>query len=270
MLRISLRIALCFGLLALSGVSQASEYIVQKGDSIEGVARKFDLVPKELFKANEKALQEAAATCRPSRRSGYFCNSRRANTTWSMIANTLPLGQKLTIPGGGYVYGGSIPTINPAMSAAVAEMIADPTKKRVAIIVDETGSMGGNALALLRLYRETVRAHADKTITGVWLFRDGQVRRVEPDAFEAQYKPQGYVENTYASLLDAQKSNPDILVLITDEPGDDWPADWKLKLTSAVIAHCLPEGGRKGEFSCRHTLKALPQVLYFEGMGEDI
>lgn len=80
----------------------------------------------------------------------------------------------------------------------------------------------------------------------------------------------GNVENTYGALQKAQESSPDLIVLITDEPGDDWPSGAMAKF-SPIIAHCLPEGG-DGEYSCAPTLKRLvaatPGSRYVEGVSQ--
>lgn len=249
--------------LGLSLAAHAETYTVKRGDVLIRIAAAHGVSVQDMLIANGEYLigkyrevcgkKPPAYVNSPTRR-GYFCNDAKKSRE-PVHANTLKAGWQLTIP-------------PKTASATVEQVIASTPGKRVALVVDATASMGGNIGRVAVEYRIASQTYG-KSIVGVWFFADGEVWLGKPDDLLA-LPTRGNIENTYGALQKAQESSPDLIVLITDEPGDDWPSGAIAKF-APIIAHCLPEGG-DGEYSCAPTLKRLvaatPGSRYVQGVSQ--
>lgn len=232
-------------------VHAAEPYIVKRGDNLTAIARGLNTSVRDMLVANgpyllgkyEKTCAKKSTSYRrsPTRR-GYFCNDAKVSRE-PVHANTLMAGWKLHVPVA-------------AASSEITSIVQTSKGRRVALVVDATGSMGGNVQRVADEYRAALVSFG-RDIIGVWLFSDGRVWQVKAEQLAA-LPTNGEVENTYTALLEAQRSHPDLIVLVTDEPGDDWPSG-AITVTAPVIAHCLPEGG-DGDYTCEPTLKRLVAV----------
>ena len=74
-------------------------------------------------------------------------------------------------------------------------------------------------------------------MTKVILYADGYVRELDPQG-GLNLDTTGSVENTRSALETAARHRPDAIVLVSDEPGDDWDGFRGLKLPP-VVAHSL-------------------------------
>lgn len=253
-------LSVMIGWLMLAGAAPAETYTVKRGDVLLRIAQAHDVSVQDMLIVNGEYLisrfretcgKKPAAYVHSTTRRGYFCNEAKKSRE-PVHANTLVAGWKLTIP-------------PKTASRAIEQIIAIAPGKRVALVVDATASMGGNIARVAIEYKIASQAYG-KSVVGVWLFADGEVWQVKPDDLLA-LPTRGNIENTYGALLKAEESSPDLIVLITDEPGDDWPSGPYAKF-APIIAHCLPEGG-DGEYSCAATLKRLvagtPGSRYVQG-----
>jgi hypothetical protein len=137
-----------------------------------------------------------------------------------------------------------------ATTPEISEAIAKIPGNKIAVVIDDTGSMNDNRRKTAELYLAAINSQG-KEIAGVFLYADGQVRKYEGGGVrEIQFQTDGSRENTFQALQEAAKLSPDAIVLVTDEEGDDW--DWsKTGNLPPVIAHCLPD---QGQCECRPTL----------------
>lgn len=167
-------------------------------------------------------------------RSGVFCNDRYNRA----YGNTLMPGWQLKIPA----------TTAPA---TINQAVSQIQGKRVALVIDDTGSLGNDRQLVSEWYLAAFRTH-NKNIIGVWLYADGQVRHYT-DSAGVQLKTMGNFENTHGALRVAAVEKPDSIILVTDEPGDDWmwPA---VRNLPPVVAHCLPD---RATISCEPNLRRL-------------
>ncbi|MBI2483408.1 LysM peptidoglycan-binding domain-containing protein [Candidatus Uhrbacteria bacterium] len=223
-------------------------HTVRKGEFLRSIAPQYTNVGwEDVFLANMEFLQgEYENVCNGKssryrnnpRRRGTFCNDRYKRP----YANTLLPGWKLIIPIG-------------KAPAVIADVIDRTKGEKVAIVVDATGSMANDQRIVALYYSAALRKYG-RQITGIWMYGDGQVQHLDPEGFVDFRSTGGNLENTYGALKEAAKSNPDLIVLVTDEPGDDW--EWPGLLSSMglpkVIATCLPEGS---DYLCEANLKRL-------------
>ncbi len=197
---------------------------------------------QKLEKANKKSAKgrgglpgKGKKGKRVAAKKSYFCNEKYNRP----YGNTLLPGWVITVPA---------KSAPPMISAIVANIVG----KRVALVVDDTGSMNNDIAEVGQFYMAAVR-EAGKELVGVWLFADGVVRKY--DAGGVRFLTQGNFENTYGALSAAAKESPDVIILVTDEPGDDW--NWKeTKKLPPVVGHCLPEDGR---YLCERNLTLVAQ-----------
>jgi hypothetical protein len=240
------------------GVS-AEEYTIKRGDTLrkivqqQNVGREHPFTVDELLIANPELLQRSLENCASksdayrtsATRTGYFCNEVRPGK-YEVGANSIVAGWKVRIP-------------SASAPVEVAATIASVPGRRIALVVDATGSMSGNIGLLADQYRSAIRQHG-KEVVGVWLFADGKVWTVRAENFLSEYKTGGGIENTYAALVEANRLRPDAIMLFTDEPGDDWPMDGRFAIAAPVFAHCLPQHGG-AVHTCGPTLQKLVRAV---------
>lgn len=219
-------------------------YTVVKGDFLKKIADDHNVAWEAVLLLNEDDLKvKYEDTCstksqkyraNPKRR-GLFCNDRFNRP----YGNTLMPGWELKIP----------TTVAPTKIEATVASIAG---NRVALVIDDTGSLGNDRTVVSEWYLAACRK-SGKQIIGVWVYSDGEVRHYN-DAAGVELRTVGGLENTYGALKIAASEKPDSIVLVTDEPGDDW-GDWSgVSSLPPVVAHCLLD---PMAMSCEPNLKRL-------------
>jgi len=227
-----------------------TKHTVQKGEFIRSIGPQLGVDPELLVLANRDFLSKKyAATCaglsgsyrdRPGRK-GLFCNDRYRRP----YANTLRPGWELCIP-------------SQNVPLAIEKIVASMPGKKVAIVIDNTESMSDDRKTVATFYHQALQRHG-RQIVGIFLYNgsrsDGnkEVIRVT-DVGEVNV--QGDFENTFEALRTAvEEVGPDLVYLITDEPGDDWPTSLEGIGFPTVVATCLPD--ERGIFECEKPLKRL-------------
>ena len=219
-------------------------HVVRRGEFLRMIAGNYPGIGwEDVLLRNETYLREqynltcpklsSRYTNRPGRK-GSYCNDRFNRP----YGNTLRAGWRLLIPSG-------------TAPQSIAAVVAGISGKRVALVIDDSDSMTEDRRAVGQFYTAALRQYG-KDLIGVWLYADGHVRHYEAGSVE--FKTDGGIENTRSALEAAAAEKPDAIVLITDEPGDDW-GDWRLPPMPPVYAHCLPNVG--GQFECDETLHRL-------------
>lgn len=228
-------------------IGDQATHAVQRGDWLRNIAPRYHNVGWEsILLRNEPYLQakyeevcgklSSRYTNNPNRR-GTFCNDRFNRP----YGNTLVPGWMLAIPSG-------------EAPQQVQDAVLTSTGQKVVLVIDDTGSMNDDRTRVALFFDAALRKHG-KDLIGVWLYADGHVRHYKEGSVLLQTT--GNVENTWNALKEAAKSKPDTIVLITDEIGDDWPADLKKAGTGwftsmpPVVATCLPP------YECERTLNDL-------------
>lgn len=219
-------------------------HVVQTGEFLRSIAGQYDVSWEAILLTNETYLQaQYEETCgsKPesytnnARRRGTFCNNRYHRP----YGNTLKPGWKLNIPAS---------TAPAAINAVVEAAHGD----RIALVIDDTGSMNEDRQRVSAFYLAAIQQYS-KRLTGVWLYADGVVRKYEGG--NVRFSTSGNVENTFGALREAAATSPDTIILVTDEPGDDW--DWsEVNRLPPVLAHCLKDGGT---FLCEENLRRVAQ-----------
>jgi hypothetical protein len=213
-------------------------HLVRRGQFLRYVAYKHDVAAEAMLLVNEDFLEKKyREVCgdlsrsfrtrrhdRGARKGGlYYCNDRFVRP----YGNTLRPGWRLSIPTG-------------SAPAKISTVIGNIKGNSVALVIDDTGSMGNDRQKVGEFYLAALRQYK-KHLAGVWLYTDGRVRKYE--AGNVRFLTSGGFENTFGALREAAREKPDAIVLVTDEPGDDWQWD-EVKNLPPVFAHCLPERGR--------------------------
>lgn len=221
---------------------------VQSGQYLQWIANKRGVGWESMLLANENFLRtkydevcdELSGRFRNRRRDGgaakgglYYCNDRFNRA----YGNTLRPGWKLVVPAS-------------QAPADIATTIASIQGNKVALVIDDTGSMTEDRQRVSEFYLAAIRKY-NKRLTGVWLYADGGVRKYE--AGGVKFLTAGGLENTHGALSEAAKSRPDAIILVTDEPGDDWQWD-EVKNLPPVYGHCLPD---QGGYGCEESLRRL-------------
>ena len=211
-----------------------------RGDDLHIIAGKYaDVGWEQIGLANDDVLQAHYDRVCPgywkrypyrrnrAGRHGHFCNERYGRP----YLNTLTPGLKLGIPAA---------TAPPE----IVEIVKRVGGQRIALVVDDTGSMNDDQSYTRQFAQYYVAAarQAGKEIVGVYLYADGEVRRYTPET--VAYLTTGQEENTFGALREAASSGADTLILVTDEAGNDWPGRLRKRSLPEVIAHCLPRAGR--------------------------
>lgn len=229
------------------------KYTVAKGDYIDRIAANLGVSASEMVLVNRAFLQaKFVETCDPLSerytnnpgRRGTFCNERYKDP----FKNTLRPGWQLDIP---------VAAPQGQASRQVEKAVETHTKAgdRVAIVIDATGSMTEDREVAAQLYMAALRKHG-RNIQAVYFYRDGDVWSInnpDPDKVRSQITGAGETENTFEALRKASDDNPDAIILITDEIGDDWPGG-RIKGLKPVIANCLPD---RGGYECGTSLRRL-------------
>ncbi|MBX4204955.1 MAG: LysM peptidoglycan-binding domain-containing protein [Candidatus Doudnabacteria bacterium] len=231
-----------------------AHHVVRRGEFLKSIAPQYRNVSWEsILLANEPYLKgKYLETCEPfsasytnnSRRRGLFCNDRFHRP----YGNTLKPGWTLAIPAG-------------TAPQDVEQTVKDYTDSGddVSIVIDDSGSMAEDRRTVAQFYLAALQKHG-RNIEAVYLYVDGSVRRLEvPKDIESEMHTSGNIENTYEALRTAAGDRPDKIILITDEPGDDWPADFGGMKLPPVIATCLAD---HGYHACESTLMKVAKVTH--------
>ncbi len=257
-------IVLTFG----SANAGETEYRVRRGDNLIAIAKAHQVDWQSMLYANEDYLKQKyeevcgllserfrQRTGNPGRAKGgqMYCNDRYNRP----YGNTLRPGWRLAIP-------------TSTAPAAVEQIVSNIKGERIALVIDDTGSMGDKRQETALFYLAALRKF-DKKIAGLYLFAGHEVRKYEAGGvktltdIQKMMETRGSRENTHQALREAATERPDTIILVSDEPGDDWSWDEVSKLPP-VIAHCLPS--LAGD--CRPNLQRLARVTrgqYVEGFG---
>ncbi len=222
-------------------------YKVKRGDILNFVADSHKVHRATMLLANEAYLAtEYESICSGlsakkrdnPRRQGLFCNDRYRKP----YGNTLVPGMVLRIP-------------LVQAPAQITDVVKKSTGQKVALVIDESGSMG-NDIGTVTSFYSAALYDQKKELIGIWLYSDGRVRKIDPQGFVNEYRPGGTVENTHQALKSAAADKPDTIILVTDEPGDDWnwPGWFGGMGLPPVVATCLPD---RGGYACRDNLSKL-------------
>ncbi len=222
---------------ATKAQQQFTTHTVARGEFIISIASKLGVPWESIIVANEDDLAARAAdrcaklpksyTARKGRR-GHYCNELVTLGGKPMVApNSLMPGDVLKIP-------------SVTAPVAIQKAIENVKGNRIVVVIDETGSMAGDdgvddRERVSSWYLQAVK-NSGKQIVKVILFAEGHIRELEPTGWNIQ--PRGGYENTRAALERAASHKPDAIVLLTDEPGDDWQGFRNFNIPP-VIAHSL-------------------------------
>ncbi|NQV11744.1 LysM peptidoglycan-binding domain-containing protein [Candidatus Uhrbacteria bacterium] len=225
-------------------ISQTKTHVVVPGDSLAKIADQYDSVTfLDLEFQNETALKALYDERCTQLREGYrvrrngkrYCNDRFPNA-W---ANSLKPGDRIVVP-------------VPSAPEMIHQIIKD-AKPPIAFVIDDTGSMSNDRQVVTQWYL-SASTQEDKEIVGVFMYADNGVRRYTPEGTE--FLTMGQVENTHGALKEARKTRAKTIVLVTDEPGDDW--NWStVGDLPEVVAHCLPDFD---QYTCETNLERLVGV----------
>lgn len=213
-------------------------YVVQKGDFLRKIADANGVGWEAVLLLNEELLKckyEEVCTKLVHKPKSLFCNDAYKRP----YANTLSPGWELKIP-------------TSVAPNGIAQAVAQIKGDRVALVIDDSGSIGNDRQVVSEWYLAAFR-QSGKKIIGVWLYSDGFVRHYN-DAAEIELRTVGSYENTYGALKTAALEKPDSIVLVTDEPGDDWGTWSGVNSLPPVIGHCLQD---PMAHSCEANLKRL-------------
>lgn len=199
------------------------------------------LANEEFLKAKyEEVCDDLSARYRKnSRRHGTFCNDRYNRP----YQNTLLPGWQLRIPGG------KAPR---SIEQAIVNM---GNGKTVALVIDDTGSIQNDRLAVATFYTAALHKYG-KSLKSICLYNGAEPRCISPEAnLEYAMKTSGGYENTHRALNKAAESNPDAIILITDERGEDW--NWNNIKLPPVIGTCIPD---QDLVACEENLRRLAKM----------
>lgn len=215
------------------------EHVVRAGEYIISIATQYGVPWESVVLANEDKLLANTQTYCASKsdsythnrgRRGHFCNFLVFDQKGQPLvhANTLMPGDVLKIPAN-------------TAPEQIQETVNAVYGKRIVVVIDETGSMAGDdgvddRARVSAWYLQAIKK-ADKEIVRVVMFAEGSLRELDASAME--FHARGGFENTRHALEHANsKFHPDAIVLVTDEPGDDWKS-WRTLHLPPVIAHSL-------------------------------
>lgn len=218
------------------------EHTVLAGEYIISIAAMYGVPWESVVLTNEnKLMANTQAYCanKPDSythkrgRRGHFCNFLVFDEKGKPLvhANTLMPGDVLKIPSN-------------TAPEQIQETVNAVSGERIVVVIDETGSMAGDdgvddRARVSSWYLQAIQ-NADKKIVKVIMFAEGSLRELDASAME--FHARGGFENTRHALEHAaNKYKPDAIVLVTDEPGDDW-ANWQSLRLPPVIAHSLSRG----------------------------
>ena len=228
-------------------------YVVKRGDFLRKIAQEHGVAWEAILMLNETFLQtkyeEVCNRMSPryrNRHGGLFCNDRYNRP----YGNTLVPGWEIKIP-------------TTQAPSQIERAIQNIVGNKIAVVIDDTGSVENDRILMSEWYMAAIKT-SRKQIVGVWLYADGRVRHYA-ETGEVVFLTTGGVENTFGALQEAAAEKPDSIVLVTDEPGDDW--NWsEVKNLPPVTAHCLAE---QGAYWCQTNLRKLAQETkgqYMDGL----
>lgn len=216
-------------------------FVIQQGDYLAKIARQpgLNMPLDDLVEINEDVLAPVATyegKCgelsvsyrKNPRRNGHFCNDG-LESPW---ANTLVAGEVVYVPAGFGSAGSS--AISPDIAREVNRSVSQIQGEKIVLVVDDTGSTEDDRVAISNLYQQLL---GSGRVIRVVTYADGDVRDFRPG--NVQYQHTGGTENTRAALLHAKTFGADHIVLISDEPGDDWGGRITAMGLPPVTAHCL-------------------------------
>lgn len=215
-------------------------HTVARGEYVILIADRYGVPWESVLLENEAFLRDRyTETCGKlsqryrtrSGRHGLFCNDRYRRP----YGNTLLAGWQIEIP-------------NSAPPAEIERLVRQIKGDEIAIVIDDTGSMSEDREQVGAWYMQAIQKYG-KHIDGVYLYADHTVRKYGRDG-NVEFRTSGGFENTFSALVEAEDdAGPDAIILITDEPGDDW--DWgSVDDLPPVVAHCLDR-------SCEDNLERL-------------
>lgn len=213
-------------------------HTVVAGDYIIKIAWDYKVPWQAVAVANEAALARLNAercadlsdryTNRRGRR-GHYCNELVVIGGKPMVhLNSLQPGDKIVVP----------LTSHPVVDSVVNAIPGSS----IAIVIDDTGSMNDDRVEVGAWY---IRASGQfqRDIKTVVLYADGHVQEFTSTG-EVTFSTSGNLENTRHALETAAASHPSAIVLVSDEPGDDW-GNWDLTGLPPVYVHSLEEGAHE-------------------------
>lgn len=223
--------------MAAAAPAGSTQYVVQKGDYIVKIGADLGVPWESIFLANEQALSDRAeARCgklspgytNSRKRKGHYCNERLTFNGKEMVGpNSLQPGDALVIPS---AVASAAPT---NITSAVDSIKGDS----VVLVIDDTGSMSEDRRTVSTWYMAQI-AGRGKRVVKVILYADGYVRELDPKG-QIDMNTTGNMENTRSALETAASYKPDAIVLVTDEPGDDWNGFSGIESLPPVVAHSL-------------------------------
>lgn len=223
-------------------VQEIREHIVRRGEFLIAIAKSYHVPWEAVMLLNEHELQKRAekrcgklSERYTERKRGYYCNTTRTFRGQSVVhANSLQPKDVIRIP-------------SVASPREIEQAIQNVSGNR--IVIDDTGSMDDDRQRVGAWYASAIQK-SGKFIVKVILYADGSIR--EYSAGQVEFYTSGTRENTFAALERAASYRPDTIVLISDEPGDDWPHS--LGRLPPIIAHSLDSSAdRNLEWVARRT-----------------
>lgn len=208
-------------------------HVVQSGEYLIAIAKEHQVPWQAVATRNQTDLDQLAnERCeklseryRNRTNGGHYCAEQLVYQGRKMYGlNSLQPGDKVIIPLTSH------PVVDSVMQSIPGQSIA--------IVVDDTGSMGNDISEVSAWYMRAT-GQFGKDIATVVLYADGFTREYESTG-QVQFRTTGSVETTRAALEQAAASNPDAIVLVSDEPGDDWKGFRGLDLPP-VYSHSLEE-----------------------------
>ncbi len=209
-----------------------TEYTVRQGDFIVKIAQAKGVPWESLIIANERELNDRASRrcsklseryTKDPNRDGHYCNSLLVYHGRHMVSfNSLQPGDTLHIP-------------STSTPVAVRESIKNIKGNKIVVVIDDTGSMTDDRERVSSWYLQEIK-NSGKQIARVILYADGYYRELNEG--NVDFRVSGTYENTRGALELASRYHPDAIVLVSDEPGDDWRNFSGLHLPP-VIAHSL-------------------------------
>tara|TARA_Y100000310_G_scaffold342466_1_gene445874 strand:+ start:3066 stop:3977 length:912 start_codon:yes stop_codon:yes gene_type:complete len=235
------------------------DYVVRRGDFLWKIADAHDVPRLTLLTINEghlRNLYEDRCTLlreryRKRRTGGHYCNEKYSEY---VHANSLKPGDVVRIP-------------HFAPSTEIAQAIIDVPGQKLSVVIDATGSMNNDIdrKEVAIAYQQAIE-NAGREVISVWFYAfDDMENRpiiwtIKPDGSTdlfAGVRSQGSFEAVYRALRKAyERDNPDAIVLIGDEAGDDLAGHWgQMAKLPPVLAHCIKD--QNVPRSCTKTFKRI-------------
>ncbi len=223
------------GAVTASPESKATKtHVVKRGEFLITIAQGYGVPWEAIWATNKDTLKaNAAKHCKGKRRSythrkgrkGHFCNYKVFDEKGQPLvyANTLQIGDKLTIP----------PATAPEK---IQQAVTHVSGNDIVVVIDGTDSMANDRARVSAWYLQAIK-NSGKRIKAVVSYSEGNVWTL--DVNNPRLETYGGYENTREALEYAKREhNPDAIILVTDEYGNDCAGFAGLKLPP-VIAHSL-------------------------------